>query len=298
MDNYFIEPVFTKEGFPTSFDVDSQSYSGRVVTAEAHIHDKIEILYCLKGALVIYLNGEKNYFEQGDMVLINSNEIHKIIGDSDGKNDYIVVKIEPEMLYDSSQAIFEMKYVLPFTLKKSAYPQVFKRGVIADTDLPRLFRQIDEENRKKFFGYELAIRACVCELFLWILRYWYSLGLDLNESFDITSNHIDILKHAFEFVEQHFSENISASDTAVYCNVSYSYFSRMFKKHMGRSFTEYLNHYRVSAAESLLTTTNKNITEIALETGFSDCGYFIKVFKQQKGISPRKFKNIYVKSKA
>ena len=295
MENYFIEPVFTKDGIPTSFDTETQSYTGRIITAHAHMHDKIEILYCLEGAMRVFLNGEENPISSGDMVIINSNEIHQIIGDTDGLNRYLVFKIEPEMLSTSSQAVFEMKYFLPFTVSTAAYPQIIRKQVLDATELPEIFRLVDEENREKAYGYELAIHGCACRIFLWILRYWHSLGMEISDTV-IPSNHINVLKSAFAYVDEHYAEDISASSTAAYCNVSYSYFSRMFKKNMGRSFTEYLNQYRVTKAEGLLTSTDKSITEIALETGFSDAGYFIKVFKKQKGLSPRKFKKIYVQT--
>lgn len=293
MDGYFIEPIFTKNGIPTSFEVDEQQYSGKMVTAFAHIHDKVEILYCMDGELKVFLNGEESLFNTGDMIIINSNEVHSVVSETDRVNRYIVVKIRPEILYDSMQAIFEMKYILPFTLSHSAFPQVLPKDILEKTIVPGLFDEIQLENEKKEYGYELAIRGCVCKLFLWILRYWRSQGLDIERKKDISQGQIGILKKAFDFVNTHYSENISALDIAKYCNVSYSYFSRMFKLNMGRSFTEYLSNHRISKAESLLTSTDKSISEIAIDTGFSDSGYFIKVFKQKKGISPRKFKKMY-----
>lgn len=295
MEKYFIEPTFTKDGIPTSFDTETQSYNGRVITAHAHIHDKIEILYCLEGALVAFLNGEEHHISAGDMAVINSNEIHQIIGDTDEVNRYLVFKIEPEMLSTSSQAVFEMKYILPFTISSADYPQIIRKQILDATELPDIFRLVDEENRQKAYGYELAIHGCACRIFLWILRYWHSLGLEISDD-AIPANHIDMLKRAFSYVDTHYMENISASSTAERCNVSYSYFSRMFKKNMGRSFTDYLNQYRITKAERLLISTEKSVTEIALETGFSDAGYFIKVFKKQKGLSPRKFKKIYTQT--
>ena len=295
MENYFIEPVFTKDGIPTSFDTETQSYVGRIITAHAHMHDKIEILYCLEGAIIVYLNGSENYISTGDMVIINSNEVHQIIGNTDGLNRYLVFKIEPEMLSTSSQSVFEMKYILPFTISSASYPQIIRKQLLETTELPEIFLLVDGENREKSYGYELAIHGCACRIFLWILRYWHSLGLEINDS-SIPSNHMDMLKRAFAYVDAHYAENISASSTAEHCNVSYSYFSRMFKKNMGRSFTEYLNQFRITKAEELLTSTDKSITEIALDTGFSDAGYFIKVFKRQKGLSPRKFKKIYTQT--
>ena len=88
----------------------------------------------------------------------------------------------------------------------------------------------------------------------------------------------------------HYQEDITAKDMASLCAVSYSYFSRFFKRAMQKTFREYVNVVRISEAEKLLLNTNLNITEIALEVGFSSSSYFIEQFKQIKSISPKRFR--------
>jgi AraC-like DNA-binding protein len=59
---------------------------------------------------------------------------------------------------------------------------------------------------------------------------------------------------------------------------------------MGKTFTNYLNYIRITEAEKLLLTTDKSMTEIALEVGFSSSSYFIQQFRQYKDISPFQFR--------
>jgi len=82
---------------------------------------------------------------------------------------------------------------------------------------------------------------------------------------------------------------------ATLCNLSYSYFSRLFTKIMKRSFREYLNYIRILNAEKLLTTSELNITEIAMMVGFSTSSYFIQQFKHYKEISPKQYQMKYRK---
>ena len=89
--------------------------------------------------------------------------------------------------------------------------------------------------------------------------------------------------------------DITALDVAKHCNLSYSYFSRTFKKIMKQSFTEYLNSYRISKAEYLLSATDKSIVEIADELGFSTPSYFIQQFKAKKNISPKKYRTNFTR---
>jgi AraC-like DNA-binding protein len=72
--------------------------------------------------------------------------------------------------------------------------------------------------------------------------------------------------------------------------VSEGYLSRSFNQETGLSLIHYLTRYRVQQAKQLLLTTDKTITEIAMEVGFSDSNYFSRVFRQEAGVSPVTFR--------
>jgi DNA-binding LacI/PurR family transcriptional regulator/AraC-like DNA-binding protein len=69
-------------------------------------------------------------------------------------------------------------------------------------------------------------------------------------------------------------------------NVSEDYLTRIFRREMGFSLWEYLNHYRVCLAAELLTRTGATISEIAVSAGFRDQAYFCRVFKKIYGVAP------------
>ena len=52
---------------------------------------------------------------------------------------------------------------------------------------------------------------------------------------------------------------------------------------------EYLNYYRIESACEQLLTTDYSITEVALNSGFNDASYFIKIFKKHRGITPKQY---------
>jgi len=68
------------------------------------------------------------------------------------------------------------------------------------------------------------------------------------------------------------------------------YLTTCFRNELGVTPIAYLNRYRVSQAKRLLTETNKSVTEIAMEVGFSDSGYFSRVFRRETGRSPEAFR--------
>ena len=67
-------------------------------------------------------------------------------------------------------------------------------------------------------------------------------------------------------------------------------FCRQFKKHVGQSYTDFLNHLRLQAACHDLAETNKPIIEIAFESGFSQLAFFYRFFRRQMGCNPKVFR--------
>ncbi|MDF2590130.1 MAG: AraC family transcriptional regulator [Anaerocolumna sp.] len=292
---YYVEKRNTHGDIPLQFSAHAQESFGATTMAYAHLHDYIEILFTISGEFQIVLNTKEYYFSAGDMVLINSNEIHNVNSLSDGPNKYIVIKFEPEILYTTTQSLFEMKYVMPFILNESTHQKIFKKEEIEKSVIPNIIYGILEEYTNKTYGYELAIRANIYNLFLYILRHWNAQNIDLNINQDINQDMVRRLQVVFDYVDNNYQNEITSLDMANLCNLSYSYFSRAFKKVMKKNFKEYLNYVRISKAEKFLTTSDLNITEVAMKVGFSSSSYFIQQFKQYKELSPKQFQNKYLK---
>ncbi len=100
-----------------------------------------------------------------------------------------------------------------------------------------------------------------------------------------------ILKPALDYIEKYYTRNISLNNMASLCNISTSYFSKLFRRTIGDNFSNHINRIRIKKARELLETTDIPITNIALDLGFEDSGYFIKVFKKFEGVTPSKFRN-------
>ncbi|GGF98357.1 helix-turn-helix transcriptional regulator [Paenibacillus aceti] len=255
-----------------------------------HWHLYIEILYFLTGSAKVYSGGKAHVLSQGDLILIHSHETHSIYT-LDEQVSYIVIKFDPEILYSTSRTILESTYILPFTLAESNTQRVFTASEIRDTPIPDMIWEIYDEFSAKSFGFELAVRTLICRVFLWFLRqthhqqHWnWELANSLNDS------DYQMLQKVFEYIDYNYMNDINAQTAASLCNMSYSYFSRRFKAIMGKTFTNYLNYIRITEAEKLLLTTDKSMTEIALEVGFSSSSYFIQQFRQYKDISPYQFR--------
>ena len=284
-----------EEGLVRTIDGRAEPYichmnpaKAHTVCTKPHSHEYIEVLYCTGGIFDIWLNGKYFNFTKGDLVVINSHEIHTIKSQTEGH--YIVLRFLPEIIYAAGNSAFEAKYITPFIINNSKHQRVFRDEEISETDIPDRMVAMLEEYVKKPYGYELAMRTHIGSIFLWILRYWNSKNMDLTITSSVSNDLLEKIQQVMDYITEHFSEEITASDAAAMCNVSYSYFSRIFKQITKHSFSEYINYVRITEAEKLLASTDMNMTEIAMSTGFSTSSYFIQQFKLQKRISPKQFR--------
>ena len=102
------------------------------------------------------------------------------------------------------------------------------------------------------------------------------------------SNYI-ILK-AIAYIRSHYQEGVFLEEVADSLDITPEYLSTLFNREMGENFTSFLKKFRISHAKRLLKETDKKISDIALEVGYSDPKYFSRVFKMEEGISPGEYR--------
>lgn len=129
------------------------------------------------------------------------------------------------------------------------------------------------------------LRALICE-FLILLSRKETLNFSLPDRKVLSNKITDIIS----YVNNNYSENITLVDISKKFFINPSYLSRIFKKHTGFNFNTYLNKYRITKAIEMLTSSKKNITDIALATGFNSLNNFCKTFKNAMGVSPLEYR--------
>jgi two-component system response regulator YesN len=98
--------------------------------------------------------------------------------------------------------------------------------------------------------------------------------------------YLNVIHAAKLYIRQNFHKKISLEDVARSVNHNASYFSRMFSKETGQSFTEYLTGVRVEHAKELLTDSDVPLSEISDLCGFNNQYYFSHTFKKSTGLAP------------
>ena len=92
------------------------------------------------------------------------------------------------------------------------------------------------------------------------------------------------------YVNRNFQTSISLSDLAAQMYLSSSALSRFFKKKSGMYFVDYVNHVRVRYASQELIYSEKNITKIAVDSGFSNLSVFNRAFRDITGLTPMDYR--------
>ncbi|MBQ3686678.1 MAG: helix-turn-helix transcriptional regulator, partial [Treponema sp.] len=94
------------------------------------------------------------------------------------------------------------------------------------------------------------------------------------------------------YIKEHYQEQIGLETLASIVGLSPKYFCRLFREVTGRSPIEYLNWFRINMACGKLRGSGRKLADIASDCGFNDLSYFIKTFRNYKGVTPLKYRNI------
>ena len=174
---------------------------------------------------------------------------------------WVFLKIQINGLYDFD-SLYEFPTILPDAYKDAMH-RVFER-LFSATDL---FSEY-------ICYYEIAkILSCVSQ------EKEHTLPAQLD----------DVLA----YIKAHYADPITVADIAKSAKLSQSHLFSVFKKHLGVSPIAYLNNYRLSAAVTLLSQTNRTIVEIADMVGIHDSVYFNKLFRKAYQMPPSKYREIY-----
>ncbi|WP_321384047.1 helix-turn-helix domain-containing protein [uncultured Enterococcus sp.] len=103
------------------------------------------------------------------------------------------------------------------------------------------------------------------------------------------------IKEALHFIQENYKEKITLQKVSAHVYMNPQYFSRVFKREVGLSYTDYVNNLRIDYACKLLETSDYPSYRISSECGFNDPSYFNRVFYRQMSTTPNKYrKNAHI----
>lgn len=94
---------------------------------------------------------------------------------------------------------------------------------------------------------------------------------------------------AFTYIEKNKNNEISLAELAAEAGISSGYLSRIFKKYYKISVVDYVHLRKLLMAKYYMATSEMNISDISFLLGYSEAGYFCKIFKKYEGQTPSAF---------
>ncbi len=118
-----------------------------------------------------------------------------------------------------------------------------------------------------------------------------------NGRVSLKGDHVQLYTDIVDYISWRIRENFKVSEIAEYFGYNEKYITTFFKKASGVSLKTYILNQKMDMAKALLSDTNKPISQIGYEIGFSDNHNFSSAFKKITGQSPSDYRNTYAQRK-
>ena len=253
-----------------------------------HYQNYFEILYVTSGEVEVTVNHELFTVKSGDMLIIIPGDVH--FYKAKGNSKMLLIGADQEFLFTTLITSIDLQYKIPYGLQKKHYSRHFDSFTLDETNIGQLIYGVYTEATKKEPFYRLAVRNNISRIILFTLRFWSSVSSRITSEAADEGLIMPKLSVVINEINNNYYKNLTASDMANLAGMSYSYFSRNFKKTVGENFSEYLNRIRINEGKKLLSETDMPIGAIAEKVGFTNTSYFISQFKKITDTTPRKFR--------
>ncbi|MCI5529791.1 MAG: AraC family transcriptional regulator [Blautia sp.] len=273
------ELIIPNEGLP--FKLFLFEGAGGNYVREKHWHTSVELFAVLDGRLSFFLNEEEYPLEAGELIIINSNEIHSIHAPE--KNETVVLQIPLKQFED----YFTAQRFIRF--RSAARQGRDRTAKIPDNrKLAFFIEELYKVYTAREVGWEFRTMALYYNILFLLVKDYRESEAAEKEIQD--SRRLDALSKITTYMREHYTEDLKLSDLASLFGYSDAYLSRMFKKYAKVNFKSYLQEIRMAYAYRELMNTDYTISRIAMDNGFADSRAFSKEFRKRYGILPSEIK--------
>ena len=243
----------------------------RFVTTKSslHWHDYLELELILSGNGEQILNGQKTKLNRGCLSVMRLTDFHQVL--PKGNLHLLNLMVDDKLLSEDM-----------LTKITACNNMFFNLTETESHTFEMLFRLCMAENQAQSpdFHYIRNLTQCI---FLKVLKM-------APKSVGDTFKNERPIQTALLYIHMHFRENPTLSQVAKIAHYNTSHFSSTFHKELGTTYCNYLNMLKISYAKELLISTNLKISDIGNECGFTSHSNFLRLFKENSGLSPMQFR--------
>jgi len=261
--------------FGSSFSFSSYMENANCKSDLWHYHPEIELVFVNGGSGKRQIGSHISYYSDGDLVLIGSNLPHcGFTNEQTGNKNETVIQMKPDFLGNDFFNIPEIKNI-QYLLSKA------KGGIAFGAETKKLIAsQIELMANQLPFDRLLSMISILNTLetnneYTILNADGFSLELQVQDN--------DRINVVFNYVKDHFQDPILLDTVSNLVSMTTPSFCRYFKKITNKTFTAFVNDYRLVHASKLLAEHSLSITEICFESGFNNFSHFNKSFKAYTG---------------
>lgn len=248
-----------------------------------HYHPEIELVFVNGGSGKRQVGSHISYYSDGDLVLIGSNLPHcGFTDEKTGNKNEIVIQLPADFLGKDFLNAPELKNIKQLFQKA-------KGGIAFGKETIKTIAPIIEEmgNRSNFDRLLRMIRIlndlAVSDEYTILNADGFAVELQVQDN--------DRINVVFNYVKDNFQEPIQLDFVSNLVSMTTPSFCRYFKRITNKTFTTFVNDYRLVHASKLLSENKKSITEISFESGFNNFSHFNKSFKAFTGKSASQYRH-------
>ncbi len=249
-----------------------------------HHHDFYECFFFISGNVSYYIEGKTYTLKPGDIVLVNTTELHQlIVMDHSVAYERIVLWIDKNFLNSLSTDQTDLSAC--FYAKKD---NVIRLSLDFQQAIRTILHKLLSIENYTGIGSDILYKSYFIELFVQInmalLHNSIRPDADVKKSIMIT----DII----EYINNHIDEELTIDSLSEHVFLSKYHLLREFKKHSGTTIHKYIIQKKLILAKELILK-GMPITEVFKQCGFGDYSNFFRAFKKEYGVTPKFFYSTY-----
>ena len=268
------------EDFPINISI------AKITEYPLHYHKDVEFVYVLKGSVHLKCICSDYILHEGDIFINNSREVHALNA-TDEDNIIAILQISTRYFTQYFPSLHKgcfMTYV-----NNSKYPKL--------DALRKMLLHILLNYSQKSFNYKSICISQMIEAIRYLDRNFNLFAFDGQVVTDFRYDNpviIDRISKIINYVYENHASKITLENLAKEEHLSTYYLSHFIRDYMGISFQEFLCFARVEMSEISLLQTNKRISVIAKEVGFSTTSYYEKFFIKWFGRTPEEHREHFL----
>lgn len=242
---------------------------------KSHYHNYYELYYLEDGERYHMMEDHMYVMQAGELILFSPYVMHRSYG-ADG------IPFKRIVLYFEKEDIISEELLAALDDNNGMYRPDPKVRQKLHLILDELIREY--ENPTEFYN---GYRSTLLNMLL------YTLLMQTKKVEPVKKESTSRIIPVINYIHQHYPEDITLRQLSSMFYLSPSYLCREFKKQTNSTIVQYINVTRVMNAQRQLMETDKNITQISAETGFSNLTHFNRVFKSVTGATPSGYRKTH-----